>query len=86
MDIREAHETPALQEQYCETVSTIARLSGCASAEIVRLYADLKLIECIRTDSGLRLFRPSAALKVREIYRERLARRGRPRKVAQVAD
>jgi DNA-binding transcriptional MerR regulator len=66
-------------ELHTETTTTIAR-SACVLAETVRDYENLGLLECVRLPSGVRLFKPSAAQRVREIFAERMARRGRPRK------
>ena len=62
-------------ESYSETTGSVARQAG-VLAETVRLYGDLGLLECTRLSNGIRLFKPSAAERVREIYTERMARRG----------
>ena len=63
---------------YTETIGSTARAAKVAVAT-VRAYADKGLVECIRTADGRRMFQASAAQRVREIYRERMARRGRAR-------
>jgi DNA-binding transcriptional MerR regulator len=65
----------ARDEPYNQTTSTLARLA-CCEPQLVRDYANLQLIECIRLENGTRLFKSSAAARVREIRAERLARRG----------
>lgn len=63
-------------ETFTETSGSIARQAA-ADVGTVRLYADEGLIECMRLGNGQRLFKPSAVAQVREILRERIARRGR---------
>jgi len=62
--------------EFTETTTAIARPAQ-VLPETVRLYANLNLIEHIRLANGTRLFKPSAVQRVREIYAERMARRGR---------
>ena len=59
-------------------IVVIARAAG-VLPETVRHYADLNLIEHTRLVGGQRMFRASAAQRVREIYTQRMANRGRPR-------
>ena len=61
---------------YTDTTSKLARLARVTPAT-VRLYADLNLIDYVRASNGDRLFREGQAERVQEIYRERIARRGR---------
>lgn len=64
-------------EGFTETTNTVARMvNPPCDAGTVRQYADLGLLECQRLANGVRLFKPSAAARVREIRAERLARRG----------
>jgi hypothetical protein len=64
-------------EQFTETTNTVARaVDPPCDPGTVRDYADLGLLECLRLANGVRLFKPSAAAKVREIRAQRLARRG----------
>jgi DNA-binding transcriptional MerR regulator len=65
-----------MEQHYTETVSKLAREAE-VLPETIRLYGDLGLIEFIRLDNGMRLHKPSAVNRVREIYAERMARRGR---------
>lgn len=67
-------------EHFSETTTSIARGAGVLE-ETVRHYGDLRLIEFIKAANGMRLYRPSAAGHVREIYMQRMAKRGRPRRV-----
>jgi DNA-binding transcriptional MerR regulator len=60
------------------TVPAIAREAR-VSEDLVRDYANKGLIECTRLASGVRLFKPSVAQRVREIYAERMAIRGHRR-------
>jgi|HubBroStandDraft_4_1064222.scaffolds.fasta_scaffold09481_4 DNA-binding transcriptional MerR regulator len=63
---------------FDRTASQVAAESG-RTQETVRAYADRNLLECIRLANGTRLFRPDAAERVREIYKQRMRRwRGRP--------
>jgi DNA-binding transcriptional MerR regulator len=66
-----------LEEQFSETAANVARaVDDSCDPATVRLYADLRLIPCLRLRNGTRLFKPSAAALVREIRAERLSRRG----------
>lgn len=59
-----------------QTTTAIAREASVLPAT-VRLYADLGLLDYITSSEGRRLFQKTAAQRVREIYAERMARRGR---------
>ncbi len=69
---------PMTTEEFTETSNAIARAVPTQPCDpsTVRFYADQGLIECRRLANGIRLFKPSAALRVEEIRTERLARRG----------
>lgn len=70
-----------MEEIFSETTSSLGREAG-VLPETVRLYDKLGLIESVRLANGIRLFKPSAAERVRAIYCERMARRGgHPRRV-----
>lgn len=66
-------------ETYSETTSAIARAAD-VLPDTVRLYTDLGLLEYVRLQTGVRLLKPSAVQRVREIYAQRMARRGRPKR------
>jgi DNA-binding transcriptional MerR regulator len=64
-------------DQFTETTNTVARaVDPPCDPGTVRDYANLGLIEYRRLANGVRLFKPSAVKKVREIRAKRLARRG----------
>jgi hypothetical protein len=63
------------QEEYSETTGSLARAVPCLP-QLVRKYSDAGLVEFKRLSDGTRVYRPSAATRVREILAERLARRG----------
>jgi hypothetical protein len=64
-------------DQFTETTNTVARaVDPPCDPGTVRDYADQGLIECLRLANGVRLFKPSASERVRQIRAERLARRG----------
>jgi len=74
------------QHQYVESPAVFAR--GVAaldddaknfSESTARLYCDLGLLDFIKLPNGMRLLRPDQHGKARQLYRERLARRGHPR-------
>jgi DNA-binding transcriptional MerR regulator len=65
-------------DDFTETSSGLARAAG-ITAQTVRLYADLNLIECKVASNGVRLFRAGQADRVREIYQQRVGLRGRRR-------
>lgn len=60
---------------YTDTAGAIARKAG-VSVPTVNVYAELGLVDCIRASNGWRLFKPSAADRVREVRDKRLANRG----------
>jgi DNA-binding transcriptional MerR regulator len=62
--------------EYSDTNSKLARDAE-VTAPTVTLYANLGLLDYIRSSNGTRLFRPGQAQRVREIYAERTANRGR---------
>jgi hypothetical protein len=62
--------------EWPETTGTVARKAGC-EAQLVREYADARLIPSRRLPNGTRLFRADADAQVRKLKAERLARRGR---------
>jgi hypothetical protein len=66
----------ASNEVFSETTSSLARKAG-ANPVTVREYADRNLIESLRLESGVRLFKPSAIARVQELRAQGLARRGR---------
>jgi DNA-binding transcriptional MerR regulator len=61
---------------FIETTTSLARTAGLAP-ETVRRYADMGLIEFRIASDGTRLFRAAIADRVREIYANRIANRGR---------
>jgi len=62
---------------YTDTTSELARQAR-VTQPTIRKYADLGLLEFIVISNGVRLFRPGQADRVRAIYDERMAQRGRP--------
>jgi DNA-binding transcriptional MerR regulator len=58
-----------------ETTTSLANKAG-TTAETVRLYTQLGLIECQRLPNGVRLYRSEAVARVKAIFAERMARRG----------
>lgn len=63
-------------KDFTDTTGSLAREAGCATPT-VRLYADEGLLDFVRSASGVRLFRAGQADRVRQLYAERVARRGR---------
>lgn len=61
---------------YVETSTQLAREAKVTSA-LIRLYAELGLLDFIRASNGTRLFKTGQAPLVRKIYTERMARSGR---------
>jgi DNA-binding transcriptional MerR regulator len=61
---------------YTDTTSKLARDSK-LTAPTIRVYADKGLLDFVLASNGTRLFREGQAARVRAIYRERIARRGR---------
>jgi hypothetical protein len=67
----------ARNEQFTLSTNEVARaVDPPCDPGLVRIYADLQLIECLRLGNGTRLFKPSAAAEVARIRTKRLARRG----------
>jgi DNA-binding transcriptional MerR regulator len=64
--------------KYTETSSALARAAS-VTQPTVRKYADAGLLDLIVASDGTRLFRVGQAELVREIYRKRMAGRGRRR-------
>jgi DNA-binding transcriptional MerR regulator len=62
--------------EYVDTTSKLARDAE-VTQPTVTLYANLGLLDHIRSSNGTRLFRPGQAMRVRQILAERLASRGR---------
>jgi len=65
-----------MAESWTNTSGAIARAAG-VTVPTVTKYANLELIPSRRSSNGTRLFPDDAAETVREVYRERMARRGR---------
>jgi hypothetical protein len=63
------------KEQFTETTNAIAGAVPC-DAGTVRDYCNWGLLEYQRLSNGIRLLKPSAVARVRELRTERLARRG----------
>lgn len=61
---------------FTETSTSLAQKAG-VSAETVRRYADLGLLEFRVAADGTRLFSAEGAGRVSEIYADRIANRGR---------
>lgn len=64
-------------DRFTDTTGSLARQAG-VTVPTVRLYADLKMLDYVTASNGTRLFREGQADRVRQIYGERMARRGRP--------
>jgi hypothetical protein len=64
-----------MTENFSETPSKMGRDIGIHPGT-VRSYCDEGLVEFLRLANGTRLLKPSAALRIREVYAERIARRG----------
>ncbi len=65
-----------MKSEYVDTTSKLARESGVTSPTVVT-YARLGFLEFITASNGARLFRKGQAEKVRQVYAERMAGRGR---------
>ena len=65
-----------MEQLFTDTTSTLARAAGVTTPTVV-LYARLGLLEHVRASSGMRLFKQGQAEKVREIFNDRMAWRGR---------
>lgn len=63
---------------YIETTAHLARASG-VGEQRVRDYAKEGLLDYVTASNGTRLFREGQAARVREIYTQRMANRGRKR-------
>lgn len=61
---------------YTDTTSELARQAG-VTQPTIRKYADMGLLEFVVASNGTRLFCPGQADRVRTIYDERMALRGR---------
>jgi DNA-binding transcriptional MerR regulator len=61
---------------FVDTTTKLAREAEVTPA-LIRLYASLGLLEHVRASNGTRLFASGQAQKVRAIYLERVARKGR---------
>jgi DNA-binding transcriptional MerR regulator len=72
-----------MERTYTDTTGKLARDSEVASPTVA-LYAELGLLDYIRSSNGARLFRAGQADQVRQIYAERMANRGRRGNRAQV--
>jgi hypothetical protein len=66
---------------YSVTTGELAREAG-ITVQVVILYCNLGLLDHIRLANGTRLLRRGQGARVRDIYTERLARRGRHPRVA----
>jgi hypothetical protein len=64
-----------MQDEFCETVNSIARRVPCQAAT-VRRYANFGWIESRRLSNGMLVLKPSAADKVRKLRAQRLAKWG----------
>jgi DNA-binding transcriptional MerR regulator len=62
---------------YTDTISALAREAEVTTPTVGK-YARLGLLDYVVASDGTRLFRQGQADRVREIYAERIARRGRP--------
>jgi len=69
------------RENYSETTSATARVAGVLPQTVV-IYCDLGLLDHIRLANGVRLLKPSAGGRVKEICAERIARRGGSKRTA----
>lgn len=64
--------------QFTETTASIAKADGTPGVVTIRKYCDMGLVPFIFDANGRRLLRADAAGIVRDVYRDRLLRRGRP--------
>jgi DNA-binding transcriptional MerR regulator len=62
--------------EYTKTIAEIGEASGLAG-NTLRLYCDLGLIPCHRLANGMRLFAPDAAEKAKQVFAQRMARKGK---------
>jgi DNA-binding transcriptional MerR regulator len=65
-----------VDSHYTETSGKLARDAG-LTVPTISLYADKGLLDFIRSSNGTRLFRAGQADRVKAIYTERMANRGR---------
>lgn len=65
-----------MNEQFTDTSSELARQAR-VTQPTIRAYADAGLLEYVTASDGTKLFRAGQAPKVREIYAQRMANRGR---------
>jgi len=61
---------------YTDTTSQLAR-EGEVTERTIRVYADLGLLDFKVMSNGIRIFRKGQGSRVKEIYAERIANRGR---------
>jgi len=64
-------------EQYSEMSGTLARDSGVSQVTIAN-YADLGFLDYVRSSTGVRLFKPGQAGKVRGLVASRRGKRVAP--------
>lgn len=62
-----------MDQRFIDTSGTVAKEAD-VSEQLVRKYADLKLIDYVMDSRGHRLFRPGTAKQVRQIYVQRMLR------------
>jgi len=62
--------------EYTDTSSELARQAR-VTQPTIRKYADKRLLDYVTASNGTRLFRAGQAKRVREIYAQGIARRGR---------
>lgn len=62
---------------WTKTSGAVAREAE-VSQQTVTLYARLGLVPCIVTSDSRRLFPPDAPEIVRQVYKRRMAQKGRP--------
>ena len=67
-----------IEQPFNLTAAEVARAAGLA-VETVRDYESRGLLTATRLTNGTRLFRASAVDEAREVYRSRMANRGRKR-------
>jgi DNA-binding transcriptional MerR regulator len=65
-----------MTERFTDTTTELARLAR-VTQPTVRTYAAAGLLEYITASDGTLLFRTGQAERVREIYAQRMANRGR---------
>jgi DNA-binding transcriptional MerR regulator len=62
--------------KYSKTMGEIRDATGLAG-NTLRLYCDLGLIPCHRLANGMRLFAPDAVEKAKQVFAQRMARKGK---------